>query len=638
MKGFFSILCIIAILPALAKEPGQVAVDFLEKVREGKVDLKAGADTALSPHITERKRKLIEESIEHLSSQIGKGKLIAGNVRLDGDFAAVMVTQGGEADQIKLQVYPVALVKGEDGWRAAPMLASFENAVSAYTVSLRERLSGLEAWMMQQRVLEIESLMLRSTEQMRQQIKGSFKTGDLTSTHPVKLLDRFQKAYAEGRQMEVLGYVGGYSENWPSDWEMRMEAIRTAFSAKARARHPWRLLSSPDVIRVVVDESVDDKEALISLACLDPAWVGENRDKESIQLIHFTFTKDEQGNWRLDLPESLLQEDNEAFSASQGLDDDLLEVFPERLRKTSPPQFAESFEKVEQEVIGLLEHGSVLELMRWVNFDRKSKSSRDACVLAAQDWWSIHSPGAFRSPVKMGSRVEGDWAVTVFHWFSLSQIEHVEMKPVFFRKVEKGWVWVPGSARNVDPKVGEIFAGWMKNEQAQWQANAMKNSLESIPSLARVDLEKNLEDAEIQELAKKWSAALEQNNIRGLFGMSARLGEDGESSHKLFRNLAYELSMAQRVESQITGIYRRGKWVAAGFAHTEGAEKVFSLMLAVSTDQGLKVLPEIDLISDSSRTRKFLNKVSLDRLKNYVSEAELEEIKGLFEEFEEKVR
>jgi hypothetical protein len=61
-------------------------------------------------------------------------------------------------------------------------------------------------------------------------------------------------------------------------------------------------------------------------------------------------------------------------------------------------------------------------------------------------------------------------------------------------------------------------------------------------------------------------------------------------------------------------------------------------MLTVATDEGLKVLPEIDLISDRNRTRKFLNKVSLERLKNHVSEQELEEIRGLFEDFETKVR
>lgn len=61
-------------------------------------------------------------------------------------------------------------------------------------------------------------------------------------------------------------------------------------------------------------------------------------------------------------------------------------------------------------------------------------------------------------------------------------------------------------------------------------------------------------------------------------------------------------------------------------------------MLVVPTEQGLRVLPEIDLISDGRGSRKFLNKVSLDLLQKHVSVAELEEIKGLFEELEQKVR
>lgn len=625
-------------LPAPAEEPGQVAVAFLEKVRQGKVDLKAGADTALSPHITDGKRKLIEESIENLSSQIGKGKLIAGNVRVDGDFAAVMVTQDNETDSSQLQVYPVALVKGENGWRAAPVLASFENAVSAYTVPLRERLSALEAWMMQQRVLEIENLMVRTTERMKEQIKSSFQPGDLTKSDPVKLLDRFQRAYAEGRQMEVLGYLGGYSEKWPGDWELRTEAMRRAFSSKSRARYPWRVLAAPDVIRVVVDESVEENEAIISLACLDPEWVGEVRETGGIHLVHFSFSKDEQGNWIMDLPESLLQDDKESFLAGQGLDNDLLDVFTERLRKSAPSQHAASFEQAEQEVMGLLEHGSGQELLRWVNLNQDPQGSRESCIIAMRDWWSIRSPAMFRSPVKMGSRVEGDWAVAVYHWFSLNQVEHVELKPMFFRKSEKGWAWVPGTVRNVDPAVGEIFAGWIKGEQGQWQANAMKNSLKSVISLKRLELDDKVEDRKVEELAQKWNVALKKKNIRDLFNLSARMGDDGALSHKLFRNLAYELSLAQRIESQFTGIYRAGKWVAAGFSHVDGNEKIISLMLVVPTEHGLKVLPEIDLISDGNRTRKFLNKVALDRLENHVSETELDEIKGLFEDFEKKGR
>ena len=626
------------IVSALAKEPGQVAVEYLEKVRDGKVDLKGGEDTALSSNITEGKLKQIEESIKNLSSQIGKGKLIIGEMRQDREFAAVMVTQDEELDQNRLQVYPVALVKGEKGWRAAPMLASYENAVFAYTVPLRERLSGLEIWMMKQRVLEIGNLIVRSSERLNEKIKSHFKVSDLTNYSPFKILDGFQKAYAEERQMEFLGYLGGYSEKWPSDWDLRMEAMRGAFSAKARASYPWRLLASPDVVRVVVGESIDEKEAMISLACLDPAWVGDSGKLDGIQLIHFSFGKDEQGNWRLDLPESLLQNDKDEFLRSQGMDDDLLEVFTERLRKQAPPQIAESFEKAEKEVMGHLEHGQASELLRWVDFDRAPKNSRDACVLAMRDWWLIHSPGVFRWPVKMGSRVEGEWAVAVYHWFSLNQVERVDFKPMFFRKMAKGWVWVPGSVRDVDSEVSVIFSKWLKEQEEPWRANAMNKLLESVYSIQRVSFDKQIEDIEVQQLAQKWSLALKQNNIRELLDLSATLGGGAELSQKLFRNLAYEISMAQRVESQITGVYRAGKWVAVGFSHGEGDEILFSLMLIVETDEGLKFLSEIDLISDRNRTRKFLNKVSFERLKTHVSEQELEQIKGLFEDFETKVR
>lgn len=625
-------------LPALAEDPGQVAVDFLEKVRQGKVDLKAGADTALSPHITDAKRRLIEETVENLTNQIGKGKLSAGNIRVDGELAGVMVIQGLDGDQGQLQVYPVALVKGKNGWRPAPVLASFENAVSAYTVSLRERLSTLETWMMQQRVLEIEELMMRATARMREQIRSSIKSGELTNSKPVELLDMFQKAYQEGRQMEVLGYVGGYSEQWPADWESRTDAIRRAFSSKVRARYPWRLLASPDVVRVVVNEAVEKDEAMISLACLDPQWVGESRELGGIHLVHFSFAKNKEGHWRLDLPESLLQDDKESFLSGQGLDEDLLEVFAENFKKSSPSKFAPQVEQADQEVMRLLEYGSGGELLRWVDLEQESKAARESCVSAMRDWWSIRSPAIFCSPVKIDSLVEGDWAVTMYHWFSLNQVEHVELKPMFFRKVEKGWVWFPGKIRNLDPAVGKTFSDWIKAHQAQWQANAMKNSLESLVSLKRLDLNAEVKDGEVTELVRKWTTALKKKNIRDLMSLSARLGDDGALSHKLFRNLAYELSLAQRIESDFMGVYRAGKWVAAGFSHGEDARKIISLMIVVPTEHGIKMLPEIDLISDGNRTRKFLNKVALDRLKSHVSEGELEEIKGFFDDFEEKSR
>lgn len=625
-------------MPAFAEDVGQVAISYLEKVREGKVDLSVGADTALSPHITERKRKLIEESVQKLSSQIGKEKLIAGEIRQDGDFAAVMVLQGEDSDQIRFQVYPVALVKLKDGWRAAPMLASFENSVTAYTVSLRERLSKMEEWMMQQRVLEIENLRLRSVERLKKDIKNQFQAADLTGLTPLKILDRFQKAYAEDKKTEVLAYLGGYSEIWPGDWESRVEAMRVAFSPKVKDLYPWRLLASKDVVRVVVGESIEGNQATVSLAYIDPQWIGDSGGDGGIQIVHFDLSKDEQSIWRLNLPEVFLQNDKDASQNGLDMDDHLLGDFAKCLRESSPQLYANGFEQAGVEVIKLLENGGVGELLRWVDFPAEPEAAKAVCLRAVKDWWLVRSPNAFCSAVKMGSRVEGDWAVIVYYWFSLNQADRVELRPLYFQKKAGGWAWIPGSAGNIDPKAGEIFSDWMSEEDASWQDQAMRQLWASVTPLDKLNFDQQVGDAEVKAWAERWRKALQQKNIGELLKMSARLRKGKDVSQKLFRNLGYELALERRAKGEFKGIHRSGKWVGVGFEHGTGEQKVFSMMLLVPTDDGLKALSEIDLVSDVNRTRKFLNKVSFDRMKTHVSEAELEEIKGLFEEFEKKVQ
>lgn len=615
-----------------------MAIDFLEKARDGKLKIQSDDVMVLSAHITEEKRERIEKSIERLAEQIGKGKLSVGDVKMDGDFAAVMVRQSGGDDQFHLQVFPVALVRGEKGWRAAPILASFENAVFAYTVSIRERLSGLEEWMMRQRVSEIENLMKQAGERLRGDIKSVFQQKDAKAFGLEEVFRNFQNAYQEGRQLEVLGYLGGYSEQWPDDWEARLNAIQVASNPKIRERHPWRLLASDDVLRVVVNQEVDGGEGMLSVACLDPSWVGAQGADNEMQVIHFTFKKDSADRWVIGLPESLMHDDAELFYESQGMDSDLLDLFPKFLRKEFPAHRAQGYAEVERGVIEELEIGKIGNLLGWVDFSEDSARARRSVELATKHWWSIHAPGVFRVPVKMGEKVKGDWAVSVYQWFSLSQGERFELMPFYFKKTANGWVWIPGPGAEIDKTVQEEFSIWMAVEEKKWRENSSKQLMEPIVELDRLSPNQNIDETEFKKLAERWITAIEKKNIRELFSMSARLGGEGPVSHKIFRNIAYQLGMAQRVDSEMTGIYRSGNWVAAGLAHGKGKERFVSFMLMVPTDTGLKVLSEIDLISEDNRTRKFLNKVSMDRLKPFVTEKEMEEIKGLFEEFEKKIR
>ncbi len=64
VKGF--LFLILGLLPSLAfaSGPGTAALDFLEKVRKGELNLDPGGDTALQKHTTEGKREIIRKGID----------------------------------------------------------------------------------------------------------------------------------------------------------------------------------------------------------------------------------------------------------------------------------------------------------------------------------------------------------------------------------------------------------------------------------------------------------------------------------------------------------------------------------------------------------------------------------------------
>jgi|694.fasta_scaffold10535_5 hypothetical protein len=59
--------------------------------------------------------------------------------------------------------------------------------------------------------------------------------------------------------------------------------------------------------------------------------------------------------------------------------------------------------------------------------------------------------------------------------------------------------------------------------------------------------------------------------------------------------------------------------LAMSYLEKDREEKVFCQMLLFPSDDGLRILSEMDLISEVNGTGKFLSKVSFDRLKNKFS-------------------
>ncbi len=630
----FGLLC----SSLFANEPGSAALDFLEKVRDGEVDLEPGGDTALQEHTAEAKRRQIRKALERLGGDLRGGSLELGQVKEEGDFAAVIVKKTGGFDSGHLQIFPVALVRRGADWFPAPVLASFENAVAGYTVPLRKRLGELEGWMSRERVLGLEKLISESAERTRGLIRGNIVGENLEGDDLGKIADLFMEACAAGNQAAVLGFLGGLGDPLPADWAERLGASQAAVDSGKDFGSVWRLIVSPDVVRVRVNEERSGKSGLVSIACLDPARAEKSGTLGKIELLHLEFSKDGGGRWKIDLPYALLHDDAEELDSDDDLDVDLLDRFPKELRKAEPLEGFPTAAEARDAVLAGLKSGGLRKLLRMVDFSGSGKDARIACGAAAEIWWSMNKPGSFHAPVGLGFREEGILAAAAYQWFSPADPDRYELKTLYFKKTGGKWIWAPGVVSEKERKSQKTLSKWIKDSEPDWRLSWRNSLLAPGERVGEIDFSAPVEDAAVEGLVGKWLDAIAARDLGAALGCAAWLGEEGDVPMKALRNLSYDLENSKQGRGRLRKIYRSDSWVAAHVSNGEGEETKEFFLPILSTPGGARLLPGIDLLEGSNRTRKFLNQVSFDRLRKFSADGKVEELEKLFSEFEKEVR
>jgi hypothetical protein len=621
-------LCL-TLSPVRGADPGAAAMDFLGKVRDGSVDLEPGADTALLGHITEGKRETIRIRIERLEAELTGGELELGEVKEDDGFAAAIIRKTGGFDSTEVQVFPVALVKRGGKWLAAPLPASFENAVAGYTMPLKERLSALENWMTRKRVTDLERLMTDSAQRTRLLIRNSIIGEDLEGDDLGKIADRFLESCAKGDRAAILGFLGGLSDPLPPDWSSRIKASRDAVGGGGN----WRALVSPEVLRVRIREERDGKDGEVSIGCLDP----QTAATKGVRFVHLAFSRDAEGRWGIDLPDALLL--GRQDSGDEGSEESLLHRFSERFAEAEPAVHAESARAAEMALLEALKSGGVRDTLRRIDLGKgcgdsgnRPKDGSKACAEAAAVWWSLNEPGAFRQPVELGFREEGSLAAFAYQWFSVSEPDRYELRTLFFRETGDGWLWCPGVVPKESREDHAALTKWAANMEAQWRLSWRESLMKPSVRLDEVVFGEPPSDEAVKALVAGWLAALERRDLGAALATAAWLGGGEEIPMKALRNISFELVNAGRGKAEMAAIHRSGAWAAASVRFDSG-ERVHEIFLpVVATPEGPRLLPEIDLIFDDTRSRNFLNKASFERLRKHVGEEKASELEGLFED------
>lgn len=618
---------------ASANEPGDAALDFLEKVRKGELNLEPGGDTALQANTAKVKLQSIRERLDRLGEDLGDSELEIGEIREESGYAAVMVRKVAGFDSTEIRVFPVAMVKRGAEWLPAPVLASFENSVVAYTLPIRGRLSRLEEWMMRERVVDLEELIEKSAERTRERIRNGVIGENLEGDDLDRIVDDFLKACAAKDRAAILGFLGGLADPFPEDWALRLAASKLAVDGKGA----WRLLAAPQVVRVAVGVERTDRSGMVSIACLDPAVAGSTGTLGKIRLVHIELEKDGSGRWRMDLPSALMSGDEDLLADDDGLDADLLDRFPKRLRKLDPVTTEETARAALDGVMESLGSASLRELLRRAEFGERGKDGRAACSAAARLWWTLNEPGALRMPIEIGFKEEGNSAVAVFQWFSVNDADRFEPTTLFFKKSGDGWIWAPGTVSGDEMEDYKALSAWVKSSEPDWRLSWRTELMKPGAPVKKLDFGRVATDVEVGNLIGDWMDALGRKDIRRALSLSAWLAEDGEIPMKALRNLSFDLSSYRKGDWKLEGVHRSASWAAASVRQIVGGKVRNAFIPVLVTASGPRLIPEIDLFADDSRTRKFLNDSSFERLEGFSDQDRIDELKVLFGKYQKNL-
>lgn len=636
---FLSVLLAIPVIAhATPGDPGAAALDFLEKVRERKINLEPGGNTALSSQTADEKKHQIARRLDRMAKDLGSDPLELGEVKLDEDYAAVLVRKNGGFDPGRLQIFPVALVKRGAEWLAAPMPASFENAGAGYAVALKKRLESLETWMLREQVVDLEKLRAQSAGKMRHNIETRLTGDELRSYDARQAAEHFLSACGNRDLPSVLGFLGGLSSTLPDDWPARLKAADHALGTGIHPSRPWRLLSSPEVMRVLEKDSFGKSPVTISLACLDPAGTGSESSPPQVETVFFDLVKDADGLWQVNLPQDFLSETDEPADDPQ--EEDPLNGFSTNWIELHPPMGQESAELARQAVVKALAAATLEPLLRISKFDPNPehsdvRTSNRACIQAAQLWWLFHSPSSVRQAIPLDWKSEGTTAAATFQFFSSRDPDRPDLRTLYFERYPGGWLWTPVPTSQIREKFKEWVDSQAKIWPSKWQDALLAGSL----VISKIEDQQAPSEGDARQCVEAWSEAIRRGDPRAALDLVARL-DDPRSGYFTLQNLGYELLGARQegADLQITGIYTGRKWCAVGVKAKSGGKITYPLYPVIQTPQGPRILLEIDLFAAGNRGRDFLNRAAITRLDKYSSAEGITELRNLYSQHQTQVQ
>jgi len=624
---------LLASAPGIRADPAASAIEHLQRIIEGEVNLDAGTDTAISPHVGLGKKNQIREWLGRMANDLKGGELEVGKTRIDDNLAGVIIHKREGYDPDKIAAFAVALVRSGEHWMPAPVTASFENTGITLDFEMRKRAAELERWMLRERTRALDTLRDRQIELMRQDISTAITREELANMDVAGVSAAFLHAVRERDRLRMLGLLGGLSDPLPRDWSTRLQAGDFAASAGEETPKAWRILASKAVPRAIVWEESSARDGLFTIGFIDPAGEVPRGGVPGVGLFHIDMERDSGGAWRINLPaaftETVSQKPEDPDSP---FDTELINAFPKSLRKIHPAAPQESAEALWEMMRQAMSAASPDELLRLLLLPQESpEQARQALGRATRFWWQLRFANGGRTIMPLAFHQHGDQAMAMVQLFAFREPERTDIRIFHMVRIADGWLWQSTTLRK-DPihPISEELAEWRNTQEGHWRNNWVNAILEPTAKIQTLEPQSPVDPEVAVSTVRHLLEAIKAEDVTASLANSAVL-DDPEGHARLLRNLGHELSI-QVTEIDGDVITRTGKhWTVVCYRRRDDVNPGMALMPVVSTPEGPRVLMELDLFV-GTRQREFLNNVALERLDEYTDGEMRAELRKMLQE------
>ncbi|NNC87251.1 MAG: hypothetical protein HKN82_02185 [Akkermansiaceae bacterium] len=639
------------VLAAGEKGPAPAALQFFAALKEKSGSMEEVlAASALSPFCGEKKRDQIAERLRRLGGKFrreGTTFFVAGE-RVDGDYAGVLVAAETAGNPLEIDVYALALRRDRGRWKAAPVIGGFENSFVGFDAAIEKRLAALEGWLSAERILRLQQLQTKAEERLRERMNKAVPRELLEKGKPGEVMEAFVKACAARDLAAVLVFLGDADVD-DAEAQAGLRGVVSRGLQQSGRRGPWRLLTSPSVVRVVAGEERAGNEADVGMMFYDPV------DASPVKLVRFPLHRSA-GQWRVDLPDVFRRAADGKLVLRDvpwlDLDDDdekIRKNFGRYFEKSRKPRREASVEEAGVAIEGLLRDGSLEGLFRFLfrHDDLEATERRIAYAEVAGLWSMFRDEGKGTSEaILLDTLTEGGAGLLVFSVVSSSRLDRVQLTPVLLLKDKGGWgiapgvtsrgnfKLLPGKLREDEAAVFADYTGRRRDFEKEAASHFLKRFARAAPAGGA-----KASDAEVRDLVTRFRGMLRDGKVLEASDHCALL-DRGDGAWEALTTLSYEYRGARHrgAPDEILGVQLDGPWAALSLRVDSGpgGEPDYPMYLVLVTGTGPRIVLDAGLRLATNKGREVLNGAILKRIEANLGDDEAGLVRRMFRKHVEK--